>query len=292
MTRVKNELRFGLQMTCAATLIGMIGCAMTDDGGNASSMSSGSQDAAAKQPQPALEPFKQSVPTATTQIDMIAMPGGTVTLQTAEGENTVEVKPYWMAKTELPWEIYDVFVFAKDEEAGEAPSDADAYTRPSRPYVPPDRGYGHEGYATISVAQRGAVEFCNWLSAMTGRTYRLPTEAEWQLACEQSGITREQAGDYAWTDENADLTPHPVGAKKADANGLHDLWGNVREWVKRGEDDYVAAGGSFSDTLDEVGCNARHEFERDWQMTDPQIPKSVWWLSDAEFMGFRIVCEP
>ena len=58
----------------------------------------------------------------------------------------------------------------------------DAISRPSKPYLPPDRGFGHDGYAAISLSHKNATEFCVWLSARTGRKYRLPTVVEWAHA--------------------------------------------------------------------------------------------------------------
>ena len=90
---------------------------------------------------------------------------------------------------------------------------------------------------------------------------------------------------------NAGGTPHPVGTKAAGALGIHDLLGNVLEWVT-GADGPLTRGGSFRDGADGVQPDSRARQDPSWNSTDPQIPKSRWWLSDAPFVGFRIVREP
>jgi formylglycine-generating enzyme required for sulfatase activity/N-acetylneuraminic acid mutarotase len=84
------------------------------------------------------------------------------------------------------------------------------------------------------ISWREAVEFCERLSRKEARTYRLPTEAEWEYAC-QAGATGPFAGtgrldDMAWYDGNSGGTTHPIGTKQPNAWGLYDTHGNVAEW--------------------------------------------------------------
>src|SRR6185295_4387517 len=92
-------------------------------------------------------------------------------------------------------------------------------------------------YPAISMTQHAANKYCEWLSAKTGKNYRLPTEAEWEWACRAGTTTAYSFGDdasklgeYAWFTPNSEEKPQPVGKKKPNPWGIHDMHGNVTEW--------------------------------------------------------------
>ena len=98
------------------------------------------------------------------------------------------------------------------------------------------------------VSYDDAVAFCQKLSEMTGKNYRLPTESEWEYACRAGTVTgyyfgddRRQLGDYAWYFDNSQGTTHPVGLKLPNPWGLYDMHGNVWEWCQQ----IVMRGGSW-----------------------------------------------
>lgn len=239
------------------------------------------------------EAYTETIPGTLVGVDMIPVPAGEVEIATEAGPVRQEVGPFWMSRVEVPWDVFDVFVFGLDVSNGADEDDLDAMSRPSKPYLLPGANFGHQGRPAIGMSHLAADVFARWLSWVTGKNYRLPTEAEWEYACRANAAEpRDDLGDYAWYWENADDKTQPGGTRKPNAFGLYDMLGNVAEWVEGIDSEPVAKGGSFDDDAEDVHCGARKKETPAWTMSDPQLPKSIWWLTDAPFVGFRIVREP
>jgi formylglycine-generating enzyme required for sulfatase activity len=101
-----------------------------------------------------------------------------------------------------------------------------------------DNAWGRGDRPAINVGWSDAVQYVEWLAKMTGKPYRLLSEAEWEYAARAGTTTRFSFGDddaelgrYAWYFKNADRKTQAVGTKMANGFGLYDMHGNVYEWV-------------------------------------------------------------
>lgn len=238
----------------------------------------------------AQEVRRDSLPAQRLAWELVRIPGGEVTVPGANGPVRKQVASFELLRTEVPWELYDAFYLRLDVPR-ESRSAVDATARPSRPYGAPDRGFGHRGYAAISLTYASAVKFAAWLSERTGRTYAVASEAQWQRAADLAfaGIAMSAYTEHAWVAANAEGAPHPVATRAPDRLGLFDLLGNVGEWVTTEEGGGVLRGGSFLTRSDALSVTLRERQLPSWNSTDPQDPKSRWWLSDGPFAGFRLV---
>jgi formylglycine-generating enzyme required for sulfatase activity len=104
---------------------------------------------------------------------------------------------------------------------------------------PPDQRWGRGNRPVIHVSWQDAVAYAQWLSDQTGKRYRLPSEAEWEYAARAGtetpwsfGNAESELGAFAWYGDNSGGQTHPVGEKEANPWGLHDVHGNVWEWVQ------------------------------------------------------------
>lgn len=197
----------------------------------------------------------------------------------------------------------------------------DTITQPTPPYVPMhfQMGDGYsKDYPAVGMTQHAASKFCEWLSAQTGHFYRLPTEAEWEYAC-RAGTTTTYSfgndaallGEYAWFAGNSEFQYQKVGTRKPNPWGLYDMHGNVAEHVldQYLPDSYsklkgdmtnpwtvpinryptVVRGGHWDSDPAGLRSASRVGSDKSWKIQDPQGPKSIWYFTDAPWLGFRIV---
>ncbi|MBC22552.1 MAG: hypothetical protein CMJ32_01375 [Phycisphaerae bacterium] len=227
-----------------------------------------------------LEPYVQQIDGTAITYEMVPVPGG-------DG-----VESFWIGRTEIPWEFYDVYRLKSDAKTAQPNQQADAVTRPSKPYISMDRGYGRDGYPLISVSSNGAETFCKWLSHKTGHVYTLPTVAQFRHACRLAGLDDCELDEHAWHAGNSEGKTRPIASLKADGLGLHDMLGNASEWCIDPDGQPVTLGGAFNDDPSIVSTGLVVASDPAWNESDPQFPKGVWWLTDGGFVGFRIVRIP
>jgi formylglycine-generating enzyme required for sulfatase activity len=269
--------------------------------------------------------YKVTIPNTTFSYGMAPIPAGEFLMGSAASEgkpaerpqHKVRVDAFWMQTHEVTWDSYLMFMFA-DQAMEKKNPDAlvDAQSRPTGPHLEMSFGRGNNGFPAISMTQHAANKYAQWLSAKTGEYYRLPTEAEWEYACRAgstAAIAPAQLGDHAWFAKNSALpgftdgTYHKIGTKKPNAWGLYDMLGNVMEWTLDQYAPYTAEaaqnpwvrstmpyphavrGGSWNDDEESVGCTVRVASNADWKKQDPQLPKSIWYMTDAQWLGFRLV---
>jgi formylglycine-generating enzyme required for sulfatase activity len=256
-----------------------------------------------------LKPYKAIIPGSDVPYEMLPIPAGKLKMgnnavKDESPEHEVAIEPFWMAPREVTWNEYRLFMFAtlSGEEAGNNIA-VDAVSRPTKPYVEMSFGMGIEGYPAISMTHHAANKYAQWLSAKTGHFYRLPTEAEWEYACKANAPAPTDLEPVAvFGRKQYDL----VGTKKPNAFGLYDMLGNVMEWTtdqyyadaysdpkpwypSKTSYPHTARGGSWADKSGRVTCSARFPSDASWKQQDPNLPKSIWYHTDALGLGFRLV---
>ena len=283
----------------------------------------GIEDRATKTATAAPAVYTVTIPNTTVTYTMAPVPAGEFLMGAAGAtaderpQHKVRLDAFWMQAHEVTWDEYLLFMFADQaREIEHRDALVDALSRPTAPFVEMSFGRGSTGFPAISMTQHAANKFAEWLSAKTREYYRLPTEAEWEYACRAgtaTGIGPGPLGDYAWFAANSARAPftkgtyHQIGTKKPNAWGLYDMLGNVMEWTLDQYGPYTAApaanpwvrstapyphavrGGAWSSDAADVTCTVRVQSDPSWKKEDPQLPKSIWYMTDAQFLGFRLV---
>jgi len=266
--------------------------------------------------------YDVTIPNTTVHYSMVPIPAGEFLMGSAGDSNSqpqhkARLDAFWMQIHEVTWDEYLLFMFADQAKELDHPDGlVDALSRPTAPFLEMSFGRGNNGFPAISMTQHAANKFAQWLSAKTGEYYRLPTEAEWEYACRAGSTTPGPPGpvdEYAWYAKNSGMAPftggtyHKVATKKPNAWGLYDMLGNVMEWTLDQYAPYTAApaenpwvrstapyphavrGGSWNDDDTRVTCTARVPSDPSWKKLDPQLPKSIWYMTNAQWLGFRLV---
>ncbi len=298
--------------------------------------------------------FTEQIPGSNVSFDMIAVKGGVFEMGSPSDEpyrmpdegpvREVQVNDFWMAEVEVTWNEYLAFFNAtssqgrKESQLVNQEEEVDGITGATPPWGAPDQGWGMGMRPAITMTHHAAETYCRWLSSVTGKKYRLPTEAEWEYAArggtqgpyffdgspkdyETDGIWNKLFGadtavinSYVVYVENSPHRTQPPVVVKPNPYGLKNMLGNVAEFCLDYYDpqvyakypqgivknprgprqglEHVVRGGSFKNSAKDLRV-ARRDFTRtkEWLETDPQIPKSIWWYSDVNHVGFRVICE-
>ncbi len=240
------------------------------------------------------ESFTETIPTTQVQFDMALVP--------AEPDSNSQA--FYIGKHEVTWDEFMPWVQGNDlEDEAEVGEERALKLRPSSPYGTVDRNFGMYRRPALGMSRLSAELYCKWLSKQTGRTYRLPTEAEWERVVTAGGgelsppASTEQADrvatytDNAWDDDIGDWATTQIGKREPNSLGIYDLAGNVAEWVTGTGDERVVRGGHFESPLNELIVGRIVEDQDEWNRDYPNEPKSQWWYVNARWVGFRVVCE-
>ena len=272
-------------------------------------------------------PYTQSIPGCNVAFEMVPIPAGEIELKIpgTTQKVTVTIEPLWVGKYEVTWSEYEQYmaehrhfrVIANPKIA----ADATFVTAPTKLYSP-EEVYAFSltrEHPACTMTQFAARQYTKWLSLqLKEERYRLPTEAEWMYACTAGDLNlpvEPKERPKLAVCESDNTGPSAVGTRKPNAWGLHDMLGNVSEWVIDGQTDgaqirssgkrsvfdaiqwsssrfgHWALGGSWSSRYDNCTVFAKEVSSHEWWDQDPNVTLSPWWLSSEPWLsiGFRIV---
>ena len=242
----------------------------------------------------AQQDYVETLPETNQTLRMVYIPKGEFIMGSGSKEqghladeapqHPVQIDAFWMAEVEITWDLYTLFMERSIDKyqnqaknGNEVTLEVDAVSGATTPYVDMSFGMGTDGYPAVCMTQLAAAKFCEWLSAMTGHFYRLPTEAEWAWAArfKEGKMLRYPWGDalppptksanigdrsaasilgtIQSTYDDGYIVTAPVGQFPPNHLGLYDLGGNAAEWV---HDFYIITTGvSTKTSVDPLGPN-------------------------------------
>jgi formylglycine-generating enzyme required for sulfatase activity len=215
--------------------------------------------------------FTEKIPGTSVSFNMIAVNGGTFKMGSPENEpyrqpdegplRDVAVDSFWIAEVEVTWNEYLAFFNATGSQGRKEAvtekvikDDVDAISGATPPWGAPDQGWGMGMRPAITMSHHAAMTYCRWLSQVTGKPYRLPTEAEWEFAArggtsgpyffdgdpdkyESKGFMKKIFGtdtttinSYVIYQENSPIKTQPPSKVKANPLGIKNMLGNVAEF--------------------------------------------------------------
>ncbi len=253
--------------------------------------------------------FTETIPESNIAFEMIAVDGGVTIIGSSHNRSKVKISSFFIGKAEVSWDEYLLFL-RETESEGRSEQVLDGISGATPPWGNPDQGWGMGSRPAITMTHYAATVYCRWLSARTGKSYRLPTEAEWEFVAQKALNGLSVLDGYVNDNKTLTLLPEEI---EVDGLGLRHLFGNVKEFCSdtftengyqsgdsllvnpildfKGKE-HVLKGGSFKTIRDSFRTDFRESTQHyKWMKTDPQIPKSIWWYSDCNDVGFRVVLE-
>lgn len=218
----------------------------------------------------AFEDFTEHIPLSAVSFNMKAIPGGTFTMGAGADDKFAEpderpqrevtLAPFFMSEIEVSWEEYLTW-YAQTSGEGRTTDigileGIDGLSGATPPYGNPDQGWGRGKRPAITMTYYAAEKYCEWLSVVTGKTYRLPTEAEWEYAARGGttgpyffggdvkdyadaglrakifGVDTSVINSFAVYIQNSDGRSQLPGTVGANPFGLQNMLGNVAEFCK------------------------------------------------------------
>ena len=223
--------------------------------------------------------------------EMVVIPEGRFRMGCVSGKSCdddekpvheVRVASFELSKYEVTFEGYDRFTVVTGRKS------------------PKDEGWGRGRRPVINVSWEDAVAYTEWLSEKTGERYRLPSEAEWEYAARAGSTTKYGWGDdighnrancdgcgSQWDNEKT----APVGSFSANAWSLHDMHGNVWEWVQDCWNDSYRGAPADGSAWETGNCGRRVLRGGSWGFPEDLRAANRGWLSSggrSGGFGFRV----